>query len=76
MSFIAEKPMDMYLLKEEYLASRENYTPGKPYQGETRLIHRFFATLNAVMCNKDMVGFDVVPFVEPIQPVLARRTTL
>ena len=62
--------MDMYLLKEEYLASRENYTSGKPYQGETRLIHRYFATLNAVMCNKDMVGFDVVPFVNPVQPVL------
>ena len=71
MSFVAEKPMDMFLLKEEYEASRENYTPGKPYQGETRLIHRYFATLNAVMCTKDMVGFDVVPFIVPVQPVLA-----
>ena len=62
--------MDMFLLKEEYLASRENYTSGKPYQGETRLIHRYFATLNAVMCTKDMVGYDVVPFVRPARPLL------
>jgi hypothetical protein len=71
MSFVAEKQMDMFLLRDEYEASRESYTTGKPYQGETRLIHRYFATLNAVMCTKDLVGYDVVPFLVPVQPVLA-----
>lgn len=66
--------MDMWMLKEEYLSCRENYTQGKPYQGETRLIHRLFQTVNSSFCGKGLIGYDVVPFVNPVAPVLAAYT--
>jgi hypothetical protein len=74
MAFVAEKTMDMWLLEKEYLESRENYTTAKPYKGETRLIHRYFSSLNALFCNKALVGFDAIPFVPPVKPVLIPYT--